>query len=285
MSLGLNKTKRRIASVKGTQKITKAMGMIATVKLGKLRSSFENGKDYINSLEDVMNYAFAFDQIERTHYSQENENAKGNLYIVITSSLGLCAAYNSNIFKFVNSIVTEDDEVAPIGTKGVSHFNHDDKIKNVNCDFSFLNGELDPVVLTQAVKLIKDGFNGTKYRAVYLIYTKYINSLKFEPNIVKLLPFDLKNVADPELIPNIPFFEPSPREMIHMLLPLYLSAQLKSKLIESSLSEQASRRTAMDNANDNADEILEKLTIEYNKARQAAITQEITEVVSGANAQ
>ena len=131
---------------------------------------------------------------------------------------------------------------------------------------------------------LKEDFNNKKYKAIRIIYTRYVNSITFEPTVFQILPVQVPKVkwTDDEFAP--PLFDEEPRTMLHQILPSYLTGILHEIVLDSFLSEQASRRTAMDNANDNADELLSKLTIEYNKARQGAITQQITEVASGANA-
>ena len=286
MANGLNKTKRRINSVKSTQKITKAMGMVATVKLKRYRSLYEGSLSYGEELSYIMADLFAHDGEAKSHYAYPNDEAPGSLYILITSDLGLCAGYNAELFKFADARVGEGDTLAPMGNRGVNHYQRN-PIKGVKLDLSFarLGLDPDPKELKAALLNVKRGFNEKRYERVYIIYTKYINSLRFEPTLLELLPIELKYEPKPE-DPYCPkLYEPEPRRMIHLLMGQYLSAVMMDRLNESKLSEQASRRNAMDNANDNADELLEKLTIEYNKARQAGITQEITEVVAGARAQ
>jgi F-type H+-transporting ATPase subunit gamma len=284
MSLGLTKTKRRIHSVQSTQKITKAMELVASVKLKRFRREFETGDAYTVALARIIGHLFAYDSSSKTHYSKENEDVEGSLYIVITSNLGLCAGYNNEIFKYVDAHVDpEKDMIFPIGEKGKAHFTADPRYKIVESEFSELDLSMDPRLIGEACQNIKDIFNHRVVKKVVLVYTRYVNSLSFVPDMAQLLPVSIEPVpySDEEYAP--PIFEPSAREQIHLLLPQYLASILISKLNESQLSEQASRRRAMENANDNADELLSKLTIEYNKARQASITQEIVEVVSGSN--
>ena len=282
MSLGLNKTKRRIASIQSTQKITKAMGMVATVKLRRYLSLTQAAQTFADKYREIMAELFLHDEESRTHYALENEEAEGTLYIVITSSLGLCAGYNANVFKFVESIVDPaKDIVAPIGTKGRSHFTNEPEFAHVDSDLSDVDKAMDPKQINALCATIKAAFNERKVRKIALIYTHYVNSMTFEPQVEILLPVRAEASPRPEEDFCPPLFEPRAREQIHVLLPYYLGAVLNHRLAESQLCEQASRRNAMDNANDNADELLRKLTIEYNKARQSAITQEIVEVVSG----
>ncbi|OPZ34819.1 MAG: ATP synthase gamma chain, sodium ion specific [Tenericutes bacterium ADurb.BinA155] len=285
MSLGLNKTKHRILSVKSTQKITKAMEMVATVKLKKFKDAMDQNSYFASEIEKQMADLFAHDEQAGTHYGKLNPNARGNLYIVITSNLGLCAGYNNALFKYVDTLITPNDTIAPIGSKGLAHFQHDEKYQRLTTSYAELNLSTEAAAIEKMAQQIKDQFNDGRYQKIILVYTKYINSLNFLPTTYQMLPVALTYTPDPEEAYCPPIYEPSARQMIHSLMPYYLASVFYSKLVEAELSEQASRRTAMDSANDNADELLDKLTVEYNKARQNAITQQITEVVSGANAQ
>ena len=282
MSLGLTKTKRRIASIRSTQKITKAMEMVATVKVKRFRTAYDNSKDYWQGLRKIMAKFFAYDGESKSHYAYENEGDLPTLFILITSDLGLCAAYNTNLYTFVDEHVDkEKDILVTVGEKGTAHYLNSGSVKNLITDYSKYASPLQPRLIDDACVRIKDAFNQQRVKKVVLISTAYINSLRFEPELTTLLPFDGEDEKAPDESYCPPLFEPEPRLALHQILPQYLGSTLYFKAVESQLSEQASRRTAMDNANDNADELLNKLTIEYNKARQGAITQEITEVVSG----
>ena len=286
MASGLNKTKRRIVSVKSTKKITKAMEMVATVKLKRYRDLSESALEYLASIEAVLAELFYYDQPTKSHYGQENESAPGNLYIVIGSDLGLCAGYNNDIFRHVEDLLQPGDCLAPIGEKARNHYLRK-SFEGVSVREDFYEFGLDPDVrsVQTLCQRIRDDFNQCKYKKVIIIYTQYVNSLRFVPQPYTLLPVSLPYEVSPEDEYEPTLFEESPRAMIHRLLGTYLGAVISAKLAESQRSEQAARRNAMDAANDNCDNLLNDLTIEYNKARQGAITQEITEVVSGARAQ
>jgi F-type H+-transporting ATPase subunit gamma len=285
MSLGLAKTKRRISSVKGTEKITKAMELIATVKIKRFKGENEKESLYSRELTSLMGELFAHDTETGSHYAKPNSEVQSSLFIVLSSDLGLCGGYNNEVFKWVNKCATKDDVIAPMGTKAVRHFAHDPVYKNIDHSFENVSlASLDWVEVHTLCEKLKNDFNAKKYQRIYIIFTQYVNSISFRPTRFQLLPVQIKQEkwANEEYCP--PLFDVSPREMIHALLPDYLAAVFYDRLLDSELSEQASRRTAMDNANDNADRLLDKLSVEYNKARQNAITQEITEVVSGSNA-
>ncbi len=199
--------------------------------------------------------------------------------------MGLCGSYNNELFKWVNKCATENDVIAPIGSKAVHHYSHDERFKNINHDFESLSlGSLDLSKIHSLCSRLKDSFNAKRYSRIYMIFTHYVNSITFAPTRFQLLPVQVKQSKWENETYCPPLFDEPPRTMIHRFMDDYLSAVFYGRLVESELSEQASRRTAMDNANDNADRMLQELTIEYNKARQNAITQEITEVVSGASA-
>ena len=289
MAGNLTKTKRRIASIRSTKKITKAMEMVASVKLKRFKNAHENGLNYVKELEQQMAYlchaeADLFNNKgigHISHYQKENTNAKGNLYILVTSDLGLCAGYNSNLFRFLEENFDKKvDTLAPIGNKGVTHYQREGGY-DINPFLSDIGLSVERNDILSRCKKIKDDFNAEKYKKVILVYTEYRNSISFLPKMETLLPLSIEleekeyRTYAPELL------EDTPNALLHRFLPTYLYAKIRATLVESQLSEQASRRNAMENANDNADELLNKLTIDYNKARQSAITQEITEVVSG----
>ncbi len=284
MGGSLSKTKHRIAAIKGTEKTTKAMGLIATVKSKRLRDAYDKSNLYLEEYLSLMAMLFAHDFETKTHYGEFNKEDLPDLYIVITSNMGLCGAYNSNIFKLADSTIREKDYIIPIGNKAIHHYERSEKFKNILTDFEMDVANLDMSLLRKLCFELKDEFNKKKYRSIQIIYTKYVNTITFQPDKFQFLPVQIepRKWKNEEFCP--PLFDESPRYLIHALLPDYLTSVLYGRLLESELSEQASRRTAMDNANDNADELLAKLSIEYNKARQNAITQEITEVVGGANA-
>ena len=282
MSLGLNKTKRRIASVKGTEKITNAMELIATVKAKRYLDAYEANRHFAEEYLSLMAEVFAHDKESvKSHYSRINKGNLPTLYIVISSNLGLCGAYNSSLLKFADKAIKPTDKVAPIGSKAKHHYANDPRLVH-DCDD--LDLDLDFTKISAVCAQLRGKFNEKEYKNICIIHTRYVNSIKFKPTIFQLLPVTVapKKWPNEEYCP--PLFDEPPRVLIHRFMREYLSTMFYQCLLESELSEQSSRRTAMNNANDNAEELLGKLTIEYNKARQNAITQEITEVVGGANA-
>lgn len=282
----LAKTKRRINSIKGTEKITKAMELVATVKTKRFSVMHEKGFEYSQEFLSLFSQVFAFDKSkEVSHYAKLNEGNLPILYLVISSNMGLCGAYNNNVFKFAETNMNSNDIVAPIGSKAFNRYSRDAKFEGrVIDDFVGISTDSKMEEIHALTSKIKEDFNNKKYKAIRIIYTRYINTITFEPTVFQILPVQIPRIkwTDEEFAP--PLFDEEPRKMIHTLMPSYLTGTIHEIILNSNLSEQASRRTAMDNANDNADELLGKLTIEYNKARQTSITQQITEVASGANA-
>ncbi len=284
MSLGLNKTKRRIASVKSTQKITKAMGMIASVKLKRCKDRFDASELYRGRVRELISKCFYYAKNPSKRFTQAKEGAKGTLFIVITSNLGLCAGYNSNLLKYARTLIDpNNDGLLLVGEKGKHHFSRDEAFQESIVNLSDIGlGASYRECFKFAFELMRI-WEKARYEKIELIYTHYVNSLRFEPASARLLPIS------PEVeLPDYeaycpPIIEPKAEQVLNRLLPYYLAGSFYNYLSESELSEQSARRMAMDNANDNADELLDKLTIEYNKARQTAITQEIVEVVSGSS--
>ena len=282
---GMQEIKRRIRSVESTKKITKAMELVATSKLRKTRNQLEQSKPYYTNValmtaEILANCKGDNDSV----YLIENKNVKKDVYVVIASSLGLCGGYNANIFKEIKNVIKPDDYVYSVGSKATSYLNKnhqgitDSKYESLNMTFNFkdiinLVNELTRMYCEKEIGRIK------------IVYTEFVNNLTFKPRIVTLLPIDPNDFDQIEISKKTTLFEPSSQEVLDNLIPMYLQAVIYGYIIESSTSENAARRISMENATDNADELTEQLLLKYNQARQTAITNEISEIVAGANAQ
>ncbi|MDY4819480.1 MAG: ATP synthase F1 subunit gamma [Bacilli bacterium] len=277
MAGNLNKTKHRIASINSTKKITKAMELVSTVKLKKFKNVMLKNELYSNELKSLTCTLFSRLNDEENKYTKLND-AEKDLLIVVSSNLGLCAGYNNDIYHYVEQNFDKNEVVIiPIGMKGDSYFK-----KNgfaLNEEFVSLNEKINYLDITRLGKMVLSYFENKKYRSIKLVYTKYVNSIKFVPNTLSLFPLEIENVNDSTLIE--PLYDPDLKTLIDNLVPLYVNINLYQKIVESQVCEQASRRNAMENATDNADELISTLTLEYNKARQAQITQEISEVIAG----
>lgn len=281
MSLGIIATKRRIKSVNSTKKITKAMELVSTSKLKRCRDAFDKNSVYTSETLELVQEVLANVKNVDNQYLVKKD-IKSKLYIVITSNLGLCGGYNANVYSLVkDNVDLENDYLITLGSKGNSYFNKRgyNIVHSINEETTGLEQEASKQIALKALEMFTNGSVGE----VHIIYTKFVNSLTFRAEDLKLLPVEVekKEVSGPtqELM-----IEPDANEVLNELLPFYFNSVIYGSLIESHVSEQASRRTAMENATDNAEEISGKLLIQYNKARQSAITQEITEVVAGANA-
>ena len=281
MSLGIIATKRRIKSVNSTKKITKAMELVSTSKLKRCRDAFDRNSVYTSETLDLVQEVLANVKNVDNQYLAKKD-IKSKLYIVITSNLGLCGGYNANVYSLIrDNVDLENDYLITLGSKGNSYFNKRgyNIVHSINEETTGLEQEASKQIALKALEM----FTNDSVGEVHIIYTKFVNSLTFRAEDLKLLPVEVekKEVSGPtqELM-----IEPDANEVLNELLPFYFNSVIYGSLIESHVSEQASRRTAMENATDNAEEISGKLLIQYNKARQSAITQEITEVVAGANA-
>lgn len=279
MAQELANTKKRIQSVNSTLKITKAMELVANAKLKRWKNKMENITQYLLEMSDIISTcAGSYDPFNMSiDELKKYKNTSSKLYIVVTSSLGLCGGYNYNVFKFLNNKIKPEDKVIILGTKGLIKYSHTDL--NLDEDYVSLLDKFDSYVSRNLIDKIINEYKTGKYKEVRLIATEYKNSLTFIPNDIKILPFENKNNT---INDNI-IFDPNKEEVLSLLIPKYLDVLMYGKLTEAIVCEHASRRNAMDTATDNGEELSQKLMLEYNKARQQAITQEITEISSAAN--
>ncbi len=279
MAQELANTKKRIQSVNSTLKITKAMELVANAKLKRWKNKMENITQYLLEMSDIISTcAGSYDPFNMSiDELKKYKNTNSILYIVVTSSLGLCGGYNYNVFKFLNNKIKPEDKVIILGTKGLIKYSHTDL--NLDEDYVSLLDKFDSYASRNLKDKIINEYKTGKYSEVRLITTEYKNSLTFIPNDIRILPFENK---DNKTNDNI-IFDPNKEEVLSLLIPKYLDALIYGKLTEAIVCEYASRRNAMDTATDNGEELSQKLMLEYNKARQQAITQEITEISSAAN--
>lgn len=280
----LHSLKRKIQSVKKTSKITEAMKLVSIVKLKRERERLLKIQDYYNEFYNVV--SSIVDSIDDLKFL-EHKNAKDStLYIVINSSLGLCGAYNNNINKAILSVLKPNDQLILLGKKAFSYYkNHELGSQILNqIDLNDNQINMDEV---QAIRsIILELFQNGSVNKVKLAYTKFVNAMKFEPTIVSLLPLDKEllktkkveklNLAKVEFLPN-------EQELISALIPSYIDTFLYGALVESKVCEFASRRNAMDAATNNANDLTDKYNLKFNKLRQAKITAEIIEMMSGQN--
>ena len=275
--------KSRIKSIDSTLKITKAMKLVASVKLKRLKSLFDTNNLYYEQMKDILYKTLSYYDLKSHKLPDclKQYDSNKNLYIIVSSTLGLCGSYNFEIFKKLEDILTKDDELLVIGEKGIMHFkNFENKMYD---DFKMLLLNFTYNNVKNMRHFIFKIYKQNKYKSVKLIYSKYINSLTFKPDIIKILPLEFNLEDYKEKFEFKPIIEPNVNEVLNKMLPHYVDSLLFNKLLESNVCEYSSRRNAMENATNNANEITNEFKIKFNKARQANITSEIIEVVAGAN--
>ena len=279
MSQSLNKVKKRIVTVEATKKLTSAMKLVSSVKFSKLSKEIMIHQDYYHYLKDLASTCFSAAKVNSLDvpYIKKNEGSQKRLIVVVSSSMGMCGAYNINIKKLLESEYKKGDELLIIGKNLIQDL-EGDNIK-INDSFADILDDLTVSNLRILSHYLIEKFEEKEYREIILLYTKYQNPISFVPKKSSILPVEFN--FDKKSGLNNGDFEPGLVSFTHEFTRLYIVTDLYFKIFESYLSEVASRRNAMDNADKNAKDLIEKLTLEFNKARQASITQEITEVVNG----
>lgn len=281
MAAGKLAIKARIRSVESTQKITKAMQLVATSKLKKQKQYMEENREYAHYLKETVQEILS--SIENTQHPYLTTHEGKPLTIVFTSDMGLCGGYNANIFRMLQNEIGDDGEFIIIGGRGAgwirnkqfsvaeTHVNFEDECYN---DLA--------AIADQALEKYKN----KEIAQIRILYTRFVNSVSFHPELITLLPVQKEEVKTKKEVGTyaVTEFEPAGDQILNTLVPMYLRSLLYSFFLETKTSEQANRRMAMESATDNAEEIKETLELQFNQARQAAITQEITEIVGGVNA-
>jgi len=279
MSQALLQIKKRINSVKSTSKITKSMKLVSTAKLKNVTKRRDAYFTYSSKLNEIMSFLFSsLDNNENPFFKENDKNKR--LVIVITSSLGLCGSYNHNLFNYIDRELKENDDVVLLGSKGITHYKKS-IFNKIEHSFVYENIKNESTI-TQIAKYVESIFLKGEYKEVGFIYTEYINSLKCHPKYETILP--IKNnfeTKSENILPII--FEPNIDDILNEIIPQYIESNIYSFFLNSEESEQSMRRNAMESATKNAEELVEDLTLGYNKARQSAITQEIIEVSSASN--
>ncbi len=284
----LDDLKKRIASVKSTQKITKAMKMVAAAKLRRAQESAEKGRPYSEKMNNVI--------LNLSNGISDKENApkllsgtgqeKTHLCVVMTSDRGLCGGFNSNIIKKAKSyfvkILDEGKElkIITVGSKGNDQLKRvygDKIIENISFKESKNANYFDA---DKVGKMVIEKFEAGEFDVCTIFYNQFKNVITQIPQAQQIIP--LNNEGDENSSEESYEFEPDEDEILSNLLPKNISTQIFKAMLENSASEQGSRMSAMDNATRNAGEMVDKLTIEYNRSRQAAITKELIEIISGA---
>ena len=266
--------KNRIRSINATKKITSAMELLANVKLQKHRNLMSKNSEYALVLKNTLgNIVASNPDIENKFIVKRTSDR--HLVFVFSSDLGLCGGYNSNMMKTLESI--RADEIILVGTHQYSWL--------VNIGYNVINDMVssDSVNFNDLKRLANiaiEKYLNNEIGHIEVVYTKFINTVSFNSEVVELLPLADNNIK-PSNVETL--FEPDCDTILNDLVPMMVHNLLYSLLLETKTSEQASRRLAMENATDNATELNDKLVLAYNQARQSAITQEITEIIGGAD--
>lgn len=276
----LDNIKKRIASIETTKKITNAMKLVATSNLKKQKELYQNTRDYYKNFHEIF-LDLIHEKGTQIIYSSKS---KKTIWIIITSSLGLCGSFNSQIIKkLIENFNQETDEIILIGRKGRLLLKAKGLLDYVriyiNIDPKDINYYICELLIDEFRKIhSKEGF-----KKINLIYTKFINSLSYEPKITQIIPINEEQLAKKavDIYDNYMTYEPSAEEMIKKLLPQYLVVVLHGAILESTVSENSSRRNSMENASKNANDLRDDLYNQYNAKRQSKITQEINEIIGG----
>jgi F-type H+-transporting ATPase subunit gamma len=284
MAGSMKAVKLRIKSVQSTMQITKAMQLVAASKLRKAKERADASKPYLQTMLDTLTDIANSNTDYRSPYTKVSDNDKW-LYVVIAGDRGLAGGYNSNLFKFMETETggRTNYSVLPIGKKSVEYFKH----RNIPL-YTEEYSEVAKVNISdcfQIAKLVCEAYSSGEFGHIFLCYTNFVSMLSQVPTASSLLPLsDLRTESKEsdgkarELI----LYEPDSETVFNAIVPEYLAGILYSSINISYASELAARRTAMEAATDNAEEMIDTLSLYYNRARQASITQEITEIVAGA---
>ncbi len=286
----LDDLKKRIQSVKSTQKITKAMKMVAAAKLRKAQENAEKGRPYSEKMNNII--------LNLSNGISDKENApklltgsgdeKVHLCVVLTSDRGLCGGFNSNIIRkaksYFQKILNEGKnlKIITVGSKGYDQLKrtfNDNIVDKITFKESKNTNYFDA---DKVGKIIIDKFQKKEFDVCTIFYNQFKNVITQIPQEQQIIPLKASEVKEESETGSIYEFEPEEDEILSNLLPKNISTQIFKAMLENSASEQGSRMTAMDNATRNAGEMVDKLTIQYNRSRQAAITKELIEIISGA---
>ncbi len=284
----LKDIRKRIGSVKNTQKITRAMKMVAAAKLRKAQQNMLDLRPYAIKTMDVLSgVAARAGEDEDIHPLLARRKAKHVMLVVLTSDRGLAGAFNANInkaaFKFWKELEADGKKVtfAVIGTKGRDYLKRRDA--DIQKDFSGVFQDLSMDRAGEIGRYIVDAYGRHDLDSVYLIYNEFKSAISQDLVIEPLLPITPMEVAEHETAVDY-IYEPNKQKLLDTLLPMYIEVETYRALLESVASEHGARMSAMDAATTNANDMISKLTLTYNRARQAAITTELMEIIGGAEA-
>ena len=276
--------KRRIKSIENTGQITKAMELVASAKLRKAKQRATDAQPFFDTLYETVCQIAAVSKHLSSRYINKRE-VKNSLLVVIAGDRGLAGGYNNNIIKMAVSKINNDKKngidtkVIAIGKKAVEYFQKRDLL---SVGFIDIGDTIDAVKSRHISRLVLDKYNSGEADQVTLYYTEFISAMSQIATESAVLPLVLLPSKEVNTSSEV-VYEPSPESVLDHIVPLFVEGMVYCGISESFASEQGARRTAMESANDNAKEMVDTLSLKYNRARQSAITQEISEIVSGAN--
>jgi F-type H+-transporting ATPase subunit gamma len=284
----LQDIKGRIKSVNSTKQITNAMNLVATAKLTKSKEAVLRTRPFFSKMQSTMQSIAKQAGTSVSPLLQPNDSHK-KAYIVIAADRGLAGGYNANICKLVMSEIKDKENALLVttGRRAKEQFTH--KRYNIQKAMTGISETPTYHAAKEIADYVIDLFLKGEVGEVYLAYTAFKSTIQQEPTMIRLLPVEINQTTEQTTHsekepPDVLSYEPSPEAVLRYVIPKYVTDVIYGGMVESSASEQGARMTAMDAATDNAQEMIEKLNIQYNRARQAAITQELTEIVSGAEA-
>ncbi|MGN0402974.1 MAG: ATP synthase F1 subunit gamma [Acetatifactor sp.] len=280
--------KRRKSSIQGTQQITKAMKLVSTVKLQRARAGAERSKDYFTCMYDTVNSILKrVGHVEHRYLNHRSEGKKA--VIVITSNRGLAGGYNTNVAKLVTrnpEFPAEETLVYTLGNKGREIFMRQG-YEVRDCGGEIVENPAYSDAMALSARVLK-AYEEGEVNQIFLAYTSFKNTVSHIPTMLKLLPVDVSSVKEENNETEGPSavmdFEPEDVEALDLIIPKYMTSLIYGALMEAVASENGARMQAMDNATSNAEEMISDLSLKYNRARQSSITQELTEIIAGAEA-
>jgi F-type H+-transporting ATPase subunit gamma len=278
--------RRRIRSVKNTQQLTKAMKTVSAAKLRRAQERVMSARPYADQLRNVLaNLAGRVENI--SHPLLEVRPEERTLVVIVTADRGLCGAFNTNLIRATQNFLRENAKKSettlfPVGRKGRDFFRR--REASITSDYVNFFNKLDYGHAKDIAKTIMDLYSESKIDAVYIVYNEFKSAIQQRVSMEKLLPLGRADLGSANDTPAEYIFEQPPQQVFDRLLPRYVEIQVYRALLESAASEHGARMAAMDTASRNAGDMIESLTLNMNRVRQAAITREIIEVVSGAGA-
>ena len=276
----MNDIKSRIKSVTGTMQITKAMELVATSKLRRAREKIEKSRPFHEIIGESIDKIMGSEKLQDLVWGTPTEG-KRPLYIVIAGDRGLAGGYNANVFRLLSTISSgKESHILPLGKKALEYYRR----RGANL-VSEKYGYVSEISVGDALEIAEEaclGFAEGRYDSVIIVYTRFVSMISQAPVYEQLLPLE-RDAKQSDGFYD-PIYSGKPEEILNKIVPQYAGGVLYSTVCEALASESAARRTAMNAANKNAGEIIDSLVLKYNRARQAVITQEITEIVSGSEA-